>query len=76
MREQLAALSHEQWSQWMEYLFARCEMQPDGSAAIPAALVERWTRQMKTLYDDLPEAEKESDRREADRVLQIVAPRS
>ena len=75
LREQLAELSHEQWSGWMEYLFSltapelqagrRCEV-------IPPDLVERWKRQMKTPYTQLPENEKESDRKEADKAIRLL----
>lgn len=78
-REALAALCHEQWSGWMKYLFSKCKnasgmyMQagtPD--AIIPGSFVERWTRQLSTPYDELPEGEKESDRKEADKFLALM----
>lgn len=72
MREQLAELSHEQWSGWMEHLFSKCTLNDDGTAIIPAWAAERWQRQMRTRYRDLPEDEKDSDRSEADRILAIV----
>lgn len=81
-REELAAYAHEAWSGWMEYLFSKCDIAqsgpafeadaPDGRLIIPAWAVERWTRQMNTPYADLPESEKESDRKEADRMLAIM----
>lgn len=40
---------------------------------IPAWAVERWRRQVATSYAELSEKEKDSDRKEADRVLEIVA---
>lgn len=72
LREKLADLSHEQWSGWMRYLFSKCLKNNDGSVTIPAWAVERWTRQMNTPYDQLPESEKESDRVEADKVLALI----
>lgn len=83
LREQLAALAHEQWSGWMEYMFSKCHpgqarlddgtFVPNGTMVIPAWATERWMRQMSTPYAELPESEKESDRQEADRVLAIVS---
>lgn len=67
-REALAALAHEQWSGWMRYLFSRC-VWDRCALLIPAEWEARWKRQMDTPYADLSEAEKESDRAEADRVL-------
>lgn len=71
LREQLAALAHEQWSDWMRYLFSKCEERGDGRL-IPPWAVDRWMRQMQTMYADLPEEEKESDRAEADKVLALI----
>lgn len=72
LREQLAALEHSQWSQWMEYQFDKGTFNSDGTWTMPAWAVERWQRQMRTPYADLPEGEKESDREEADKVLQVI----
>lgn len=71
-REELAALAHEQWTGWMQYLFSKCAFNSDGIATIPAWAVERWQRQAKTPYAELPELEKESDRAEADKVLNLM----
>lgn len=72
LRESLAALAHEQWSGWMTYMFRKCISNDDGTVTIPAWAVERWQRQMSTPYSQLPESERESDRRQADKVLAIV----
>ena len=71
LREQLAALSHEQWAGWMKYLLEKSTEGDDGSVVIPAAFVARWKRQMNTPYIDLPENEKESDRSEADKFTHV-----
>ena len=74
MREGLAALAHDMWSGWMRYMFRKSYSSSSGptAATIPGALVERWKRQMNTPYSELSEEEKESDRKEADRMIQII----
>jgi hypothetical protein len=75
LREALAAYAHEAWSGWMRYMFGKCERAhgyDHEAVAIPKWAVERWTRQMNTSYADLPEEEKESDRKEADKILDII----
>lgn len=70
--EQLAAVEHERWAHWQTYMHSQCERGPDGSLTIPAALVERWERQAATLYADLSDREKESDREQVRRYLPLV----
>jgi hypothetical protein len=74
LREKLAALCHEMWSGWMEWLFSEeCGLQQNiGDYHIFYYKVERWKRQMKTAYKDLPEDEKDSDRTEADKILVLL----
>jgi len=71
LREQLAAIQHEIWSHWMEYLFSVTVSDGDG-ARIPMDKAVRWHRQMRTDYADLTEKEKESDRDQADKVLAVI----
>lgn len=77
IREKLAALCHDQWCGWMKYLFGKCEILPNGDkgdlAVIPEWAVQRWRRQMETIYSELPEKEKESDRTEADRFFSMLS---
>lgn len=72
MREELAALAHEQWSGWVKYMFKCMTHNDDGTSTVPEWACQRWVRQMYTPYADLPENEKESDRTEADKVLAII----
>lgn len=72
LREELAELAHEQWSGWMKYLFSKCPEQWTGSVLIPSGAAERWKRQMNTPYSELSEKEKDSDRKEADKVLAVI----
>lgn len=70
--EDLASLCHEQWSGWMEYMFSKCDPASDGSLTIPPWAVARWSRQLKTSYEDLSEAEQESDRTEARKFIALL----
>jgi len=63
----------------MEYLFSKSipykpgEVQNyEGAVIIPKWAVDRWTRQMNTDYFNLPDNEKESDRKEADKFLVLL----
>lgn len=72
IREGLSDYAHRAWSGWMEYLFGKCTINRQGDCVIPRELYKRWYRQMKTPYENLPENEKESDRCEADRMIEII----
>jgi hypothetical protein len=71
-RERLAAYAHEAWAEWMRHLFDRGDTQGGGGLSIRPLDAERWQRQMETKFIDLPEAEKASDRAQADRILAIL----
>jgi hypothetical protein len=71
--EQLAAAEHERWSHWQRYLHEQCREESDGSLTIPGELVRRWDRQMHIAYEDLSDAEKQSDREQVLRYLPIIA---
>ena len=70
LREELAAYAHDAWAGWTRYLHSKC-VKNAGNLIVPRWFVERMTRQMGTPYADLPEGEKESDRAEADRMIEI-----
>ena len=70
--EKLASYAHKAWSGWLQYMFSKSTKNEDGSVTIPASLVERWTRQMNTPYEQLPESEKLSDKAEANDILEII----
>ncbi len=79
LRERIAALEHEQWSQWTRYFQVKLkeiieyEAGPAAWNRIEADLVmQRWIRQMETSYADLTEKEKDSDREWADKVLALI----
>ena len=70
-REEAAALVHAVWARWMIHMFKQCEV-VQGGVLIPQPLVDRWERQAHTLYGDLSEKEKESDRAIADEYLELL----
>lgn len=76
-KEKLADLCHKQWSGWMGYLFRKCYNETGqfdketGNIIIPEWAVNRWKRQMNTEYKDLPEEQKDSDRREAEKFIKL-----
>jgi hypothetical protein len=72
MREELAELCHSQWSGWIDYMFAQGVLMTDGSWLMPKEYVDRWKRQSGTPYEDLSAIEKESDRREADKFIDLL----
>ncbi len=73
IREELAKYAHNQWTGWMDYLFEKSIDNSDGTVTIPKWAVDRWKAQCKTNYEDLSEKEKDSDRSEADGMLNILS---
>lgn len=67
--EILASQQHAIWSHWMQHLFKVSVKNPNGSSTIPQHLVERWMRQMQTDYQNLSGQEKQSDREQAQKIL-------
>jgi hypothetical protein len=65
-------LAQYQWSGWMKYLFSKGEFNENGTWTMPKWAVDRWNKQMNTKYQDLSNEEKESDRIEADKILEII----
>ncbi|MBY3383216.1 hypothetical protein [Rhizobium laguerreae] len=70
--EELAAIEHQRWAHWQQYMHSEAERQADGSLVIPADLVKRWERQIKTVYDQLPDDERASDREQVMKYLPLV----
>jgi hypothetical protein len=70
--EYLADYAHTAWSGWMKYMFTKAKLNEDGSWTVPTWAVERWQRQMNTAYKQLPDADKQLDRQEAEKMLNII----
>lgn len=70
--ERLAAVEHERWAHWQQYVHDQCELQDDGSLIVPAKMVARWQIQIETAYSELSDQEQESDREQVRRYLPVV----
>lgn len=71
-REKLAEYAHAAWTGWMKYMFAKFQdWDENGNIQLSPYYLKCWLRQMDTEYHDLPEDEKESDRKEADKIMSI-----
>jgi len=70
--EIFAVFAHEQWSGWTKYEHSKCTLNADGTMTIPKQLVDRWSRQSLTSYDDLSPQEQESDRVEARKMVELA----
>jgi len=70
--EDLAAIEHERWSTWQDYMHSQGTRQPDGSLILPPDLVARWERQIQTPYDRLTDPEKQSDRDQVRKYLPTI----
>jgi len=68
----LAAVEHERWAHWQQYLHDQCQRTDDGSLVIPAELAKRWSAQIATPYTEFSEAERESDRDQVHRYLPLI----
>jgi hypothetical protein len=69
--ENLADLEHNRWSRWQTYLHSKCRKNEDGSLTISPEDVIHWEKQISTPYSELSEKEKESDRKEARKTLEM-----
>jgi hypothetical protein len=79
--EELAAIEHERWSDWQEYLHSRLKRAGDvddyltidaDTRLMLASDFERWERQIATPYAELSEEEKQSDRDQVMRYWPLI----
>lgn len=70
--DRLAAVEHERWAHWQQYLHDQCERRNDGSLVIPRELVSRWEEQIGTQFEELSSEEQESDREQVRQYLPLV----
>jgi hypothetical protein len=67
--ETLASVEHDRWAGWMEYQERR---KGDIHPVTGERFTERWTRQAQTPYSLFPENERESDRVEVRKTLDVI----
>jgi len=70
--EKLSDLEHKRWAKWQKYLHSKCIKKSDNSLLIPVKMVDHWENQIYTNYEDLSDHEKESDKSEARKNIQII----
>ena len=85
--EKLSDIEHQRWSDWQKHLHNKCfkhtkscynhvTRQDDeietGGLVIPRHLVQQWERQINTLYPELSEKEKDSDREQVLRYWDLI----
>lgn len=70
--EALADIQHDIWASWMEYQFSCGTFSPNGDWVMPAEKVKHWQRQISTKYEDLTNAEKESDREQVRKFEHLI----
>ena len=82
LREALAALEHDQWAHWTRYMLGALKeviglgfyeaRDNNIDLSVVREHLARWERQIATPYAELTEAEKDSDREWADKVLAVL----
>jgi len=72
IRETISDIQHQIWSHWMAYLFDVSIPNQDGSYIIPVDKVLRWKKQLAIPYKHLTEKEKDSDREQAEKILDVL----
>jgi len=69
--EKLADYAHQSWSRWMKHIFKKSDTMPKG-LYFSGKEIQRRQKLIATPYKDLSENEKESDRKEARKMLEIL----
>lgn len=75
LRETLAAIEHQRWSDWQKYIHSLFLEHSNGEGKYVCLSVEwfnRWERQIATPYSELSEKEKDGDREQVDRYWPFV----
>ena len=70
-REAVADLCHRQWAGWKDYMVTNGRMNVGGTFTIDKDSFEKWDRQRETDYENLSLREKNSDRKEADKFIEL-----
>jgi len=75
-KNDLAKYSHEVWSDWMRTMLNQAEDTQDDDDSIrmtwPVEVMDRWVRQARTPYEELPDSDREAAKAEARKILNII----
>lgn len=69
LREQLAAIEHERWGNWQEWVHTLYEDNND----MFETYIERWKKQIATPYAELSDDEKAADMIQVDRYWPLIS---
>lgn len=75
LREKLAAIEHERWSDWQRWMHSKFVEHSNGKGeyiCLPVELFRRWERQIETPYASLSDGEKASDMEQVDRYWHLI----
>lgn len=74
LKEQLAAIEHERWSDWQQYMHDKMGKLNglEDTFVLDGKHYKHWQRQIMTPYKELTEAEKNSDREQVDRYWPLI----
>jgi hypothetical protein len=70
--EAVSEQCHKQWSGWTEHFLSKTKECCSEHISMDVTWIDRWRKQIATPYADLTEEEKESDRREARKILEAI----
>ena len=74
LRQQLAAIEHQRWSDWQRYMHDKMRLIPasGGDMRLWKLDYDRWEKQITTPYAELSEGEKVSDMEQVDRYWPLI----
>lgn len=72
LKEVFAAIAHQEWSDWVNYMFSCGKMNEDEDFVIPKKQYEDWLRKRMLRYRDLTESEQRSDVISADKYVEAL----
>lgn len=72
IKEKLAAIEHERWSDWQKYVSDLMGRNSDGWYVLAREYFDRWQRQIATPYSELSDQEKASDIEQVDRYWPLI----
>ncbi len=74
LRQQLASIEHERWSDWQRYMHDKMRLIPDsgGDMRVWESDYKHWERQIVTPYAELSPAEQKSDMEQVERYWPLI----